>query len=241
MRDIIKTLLIGSLSDKGRDKNQSSKIKEASKKNEKILISDLDPRVDGKRNDDISKELKYTTLLTEYEELRAEMRVHLREHGRIWVRGIAAVGLISGYAFYAPNGLILLTIIPFVLGIFFIVYTSVSNWMTRIAMQIAAIEDEIDVEKFDFETNTGAVESFDLKSKVHIGVLYVLSLCIYLATLIIGLYVVKNQPTTPGIYGLYLTHDILFIIYLLLTISLFAVGVSHIMITREEKAKVREN
>lgn len=95
-------------------------------------------------------------MLTQYRQTRQDLRRKTDRNDRRFVRGVAVLGVISGYAFQTDT-LILVVFVPLVLGFLYVL--GVQRWVDVhfLARQCLDIERAVDVEEFGWETNYGGL------------------------------------------------------------------------------------
>lgn len=81
-------------------------------------------------------------LLELQKELRAEMRLLIRQESRQILTGLTAIGAIIGYSLYGEN-LTLISSVPLVLGLIFIEVVTTANGVMQIARQMIDVELEL--------------------------------------------------------------------------------------------------
>ncbi|MFB6219969.1 MAG: hypothetical protein ABEH90_00900 [Halolamina sp.] len=132
-------------------------------------------------------------LLVEYENHREEIRLIEELQDRLFVRGIAVLGALVGYAFYRPENKPLLAFLPFVFGLFFVRYISLARGMSLLASHIHEIERRIDVERFDWESRFGMTsESAAVYERVPLVAVYTLVALLYVFSIGVGITVTPD-------------------------------------------------
>jgi hypothetical protein len=222
---------------KDRDSTGDSKIPQQKKTKAELHGQHVTSNI-SITNEDKNNHSDTEVLLEQYKQLRAEIRLHLRERNRLWVRGIAAIGLISGYSFYQQKGRILLSLIPFLLMILFMLHLNKSMWIQRVSNKVKRIEDNVDVAEFNFESEIGfeGEKEWGWESTVFYAVLIVLVIGIYSVSILAAIYgvttsnILSRTSFNPMILSL--------VTYGLLTGCGIVVGVSYISMYRNHKNQI---
>ena len=97
-------------------------------------------------------------LLTEYSELREEIRMNQKlQHQRI-IGGLTAIGAVIGYSLVS-EGLVFISLVPLLVSILFVVTVRMSNATLYLGRQVYDIEQSLDVpvEEFGWESRFGGV------------------------------------------------------------------------------------
>lgn len=95
-------------------------------------------------------------LLTEYSELREEIRMNQKlQHQRI-IGGLTAIGAVIGYSLVS-EGLVFISLVPLLVSILFVVTVRMSNATLYLGRQVYDIEQSLDVpvEEFGWESRFG--------------------------------------------------------------------------------------
>jgi hypothetical protein len=132
-------------------------------------------------------------LLEQYKELRESIRRGKGQMEKRATRGIASITLIAGYAFYAENGEVLITIIPVVMGVLFITHIQAAMWIARLSEHMCIIEEKINIGEFCWEKKYGGI---DKPSNISF---YSLFTIIFLASIGFSLRIVQDQTKIESI------------------------------------------
>lgn len=176
-------------------------------------------------------------LLTEYREMREEIRANISiMHQRV-SRGIAAIGFVIGYALLAPGGDVFISIVPVLIAVlFFLTIQSIQD-MSVISRHAYDIEELVSVDEFGYEHRYGGLLNKNMRSnrwslweRVDLmtlpGVITTaLSALVYLSFLYLGCVVVDPESTIAGIVDVSL---LIFICYVILTFFVGLVSYSHL-------------
>lgn len=180
--------------------------------------------------------LEMEALLTEYREMREEIRLLEELTQKRASRGITAIGFVIGYALLAPGGTIFVTVVPVMIGFLFLLTIQSTNTMFLLGRQVYDIEESIPVENFGWEHRYGgflldnersipwsrwqAVNLVDLP----IMTVHAIAAAFYLGSVGLALYVIQQQfsQSVAGIDPLVLTAGA----YLVLTALLGSVAIS---------------
>lgn len=186
-------------------------------------------------NEDTNGEEKEReSLLSEYEKHRDEIHLLMELQDKLFIRAITAVGAIVGYAFYRPGNKVLLSLVPFAIGLFFIRYISCSQGIARLAVHIREIENKIDVDGFDWEAQFGVTaESADAYDFAPVIALYLTVGLLYVISIVIALVTIQRTSIKP--FNEYLGLKIAVSGYSAFTLILLYVSVSSILTIRNHR------
>jgi uncharacterized membrane protein (Fun14 family) len=96
-------------------------------------------------------------LLTEYQEMREEIRANISiMHQRV-SRGIAAIGFVIGYALLAPGGSVFVSIVPILMAVLFFLTVQSIQDMSVVSRHAYDIEALVPVDEFGYEHRYGGL------------------------------------------------------------------------------------
>lgn len=182
------------------------------------------------------KRRKTESLLTEYEKHRDEIHLLMELQDKLFVRGVTAVGAIIGYAFYRPENRILLSLVPFAIGLFFVRYISCTQTIVRLAVHVRKIEDEIGFEQFDWEGQYGVTsETADVYDFPSIVTLYLTVGVLYFVSVVVSLVVVQEFVIEFQGFDLRITSEVVTLGYVFFTSILTYVSASNFFTIRDRR------
>lgn len=165
---------------------------------------------DGSERSGDEQQLEFDALLTEYEELRAEIRLLTELRYKRAVSGTAALGAVIGYALISET-MLALTLIPFIIGFLFIMTIQSSTGMMFLGRHVYDIEQELDVDGMGWEerfggavgeergTSLSILSDFDVSGVPEFILYFVLSVG-YLVSILVSLWVLyESEITLPVI------------------------------------------
>lgn len=96
-------------------------------------------------------------LLTEYREMREELRTNITLLHQRLTRGIAAIGFVIGYALLAPDGDIFIATVPVLIAVLFLLSVQSLQTMSAISRHAYDIEESVPAERFGWEHRYGGL------------------------------------------------------------------------------------
>lgn len=179
-------------------------------------------------------------LLKQYEKHREEVQLIMKLQDKLFMRSITAIGAIIGYSFYRSNNIILISVIPFAIGLFFIRHLSLSRGIVRVAGHLRQIEEQFDIDGFDWETNHGATsESASVYSIGPAVALYLVVTVLYFGAILSSILVIRTSSLT--LLGYEIGVLIASIGYTILTTVLLLVATSSFMSIRQMREQFIRN
>lgn len=165
--------------------------------------------------------------MAHYTELREEIREQSKEIRTRETRSVASIALIAGYAFYADDGLILLSLIPAVIGVAFITHIGASIWLSRLASHVVRIQNLVDVEEFCWEREYGMYASEKFVGMVPYLAFYLTFAILYGSSIAVAYRIVQRTESTVLGYTPEPTHFLAF--YILLTVLMILTAIAYLI------------
>lgn len=176
-------------------------------------------------------------MLTEYREMREELRTNITILNQRVSRGIAAIGFVIGYSLLAPGGIVFISSVPVLIAVLLTLSVQTVQEMSIVSRHAYDIEELVPIDEFGWEHEYGGLindnkrsipwnqyERIDLMT-LPLNVVITLSALLYFGFLYIGYSAIDQQVETVG------TIDpaiLILIFYVILTLLLLIVGYSHI-------------
>lgn len=183
-------------------------------------------------------QLRQDALLTQYQEVRSELRQSIDRSHRRAGGGIAAIGVIVGYAL-STDTYLFLTFVPIIMGFLYIISIGSAIGIRFLAKQSYQIEAVINIEEFSWETNYGAMLR---ENKRHLSgpfvnwsdvpryATYVIGICVYSISVLVSIVVISNSFTNSSIQWPMQIISIIF--YTTFTLILGFVWLSFVKVSR---------
>lgn len=185
----------------------------------------------------VLSQFEQEALLTEYREMREELRTNITILNQRVSRGIAAIGFVIGYSLLAPGGIVFISSVPVLIAVLLILSVQTVQEMAIVSRHAYDIEKLVPIDEFGWEHKYGGLindnkrsipwnryERIDLMT-LPLNVVITLSALLYFGFLYIGYSAIDQQVEAVG------TIDpaiLIFIFYTVLTFLLLIVGYSHI-------------
>lgn len=187
-------------------------------------------------------ETKTEALLTEYSELREEIRLLMElQHSRA-LGGTAALGAVIGYSLLSKDGLVFIVLVPIIIAFLFILTVQTTNGMMFLGRHIYDIESELDIDSMGWEHRYGGVilNERAMSSELFSGldwsgvpelVIYILVAMIYAGFIIISMIVIQDYNLPEPLSGLEI--HLIGSAYLVITILALVSAYSHTIVKGE--------
>lgn len=184
---------------------------------------------------------KQAALLTQYREVREEIRMELQSYYKLMTQGIVGLGLVTGYALSAGE-FVFLSFVPAVMAFLFLLSTSGWNSVLVLAWHAAEIESELPYEAFSWERRYGGAvsnnrrtaldpwETFPVAAVIGVGVV------VYVVFLYVGYASVRGAGYDP-VLGVPVS-DLLAAAYALLTVIAAIAGYAHLRMKEKIRRRV---
>ena len=174
-------------------------------------------------------------LITQYEQLRSEIRDKLETMESRMSRGIASGVLITAYSFYTGDH-ILFSTVPILVGFLIILHMESFTWMIRLSRQICIIQEIVDVQEFNWESKYGMFGTNHLVHGLYSTFSGIAVTIIYVVSIIASLEIAQRpEYTDESIIG-YPVIQILEFSYFLLSIFMLLSGAATVVIWRYNKS-----
>lgn len=97
--------------------------------------------------------------MTHYEQMREESRMINQESNTRTVRLLATIGVITGSVFVSEEAVVLISLIPVIIFLFYTREIIADIWLFRIQAHITDIQKRLDVDEFNWESKYGSQSS----------------------------------------------------------------------------------
>lgn len=195
---------------------------------------------------------KEEILLTQFRQLREEIRTHAKRKGRRVTRGIAAIAVLLGYSVYDKGDPRVLAVVPVVIGLLFISHVLSVMWVVRAARQIVKIQQKIDVTGFGYEKNYGVLsQNHDRRvNQLPDSVMYLIITVTYLLSVVAGVNAIDRNgmpellvtlPDSPSILTLSPAGWIALSGYVVFTVLLAVVALCYFCVIHVHKSEIRDH
>lgn len=172
---------------------------------------------------------KQAALLTQYQEVREEIRLEIESQSRRLTRGIAAVGLVAGYGLVADE-LVYLSFVPAIIAFVFLLTMMGNVSVLLLGWHAAEIEAELPYESFSWERRYGEVfpenrrARIDPWGKVPAMAVVAVGIVTYLMFILLGCWFVQraNYGRVAGVQALVVLLSVYFVLTLLAGIAAYA-------------------